>query len=927
METKATGSHGGDDPSPGGKVSVGDGPLKPNDERVAAVARSLVDAGRFVPALEAGPNGGGLATWWPLPGVGDRNMIAALVLEDSLEGHAAAASALARATDLEVRRRLAAGGHALVPPRPGRRTVPHAWIEALGRPDPALPSGIDPERVAALANRIDEWIATGADRATRVRLAIRVHEPPTGARGNAATAWRLELLAQDSEETSLLISLADLWDDRSVFGPDGITELLGQLGRAVRLAPELAPVLDEAAPTELSVDTAAVLAIAERVEPLAEVGVAVLLPSWWTTRPKLGLRAKAASPPGVVTQSGFGLETLVSFRWEAALGTLKLTKADLKRLEAAAAAKSELVRIRGQWVQVDPDRVAALVAAVGTEGQADATELLRAHLGLSSLDAPDGIEVDGVTATGWLGELLDDALAGTVTPVEHPPGFQGTLRPYQQRGVGWLAFLGRLGLGACLADDMGLGKTAQLIATVLADPVPGPTLVIAPVSVLGNWQREIGRFAPELSVLLHHGGGRHDDSVSFAKRAEAVDVVLTTYSLVARDADHLAEVAWGRLALDEAQQVKNPRTKAAKAVAAIPATRRIALTGTPVENRLAELWSLMNVLNPGLLGTLTSFTKRFAGPIERDGDEETTALLRRITGPFVLRRLKSDRSIIDDLPDKIEQTELCTLTHEQATLYQAVVDELLEAVDELDKRLDRPNRPTKPGRRHQAGGTPGQATDADDAIARRGLVLAGITKLKQICNHPAHFLGDGSALGDRSGKLNRTEELLDEIIDVGDKVLCFTQYTAWGDLLADHFARRYGIEPLWLHGGVQRKRRDEMLTAFEDLDGPPIFLLSLKAGGTGLNLTAASHVIHLDRWWNPAIEDQATDRAYRIGQRRAVDVHKLVSMGTIEERIDAMINDKRALAKAVVGTGEGWVTELSTEDLRGVISLRDREVG
>ena len=346
-----------------------------------------------------------------------------------------------------------------------------------------------------------------------------------------------------------------------------------------------------------------------------------------------------------------------------------------------------------------------------------------------------------------------------------------------------------------------------------------------------------------------------------------------------------------------------------------------------MENRLAELWSLMNVLNPGLLGTLTSFTKRFAGPIERDGDEETTALLRRITGPFVLRRLKSDRSIIDDLPDKIEQTELCTLTHEQATLYQAVVDELLEAVDELDKRLDRPNRPTKPGRRHQAGGTPGQATDADDAIARRGLVLAGITKLKQICNHPAHFLGDGSALGDRSGKLNRTEELLDEIIDVGDKVLCFTQYTAWGDLLADHFARRYGIEPLWLHGGVQRKRRDEMLTAFEDLDGPPIFLLSLKAGGTGLNLTAASHVIHLDRWWNPAIEDQATDRAYRIGQRRAVDVHKLVSMGTIEERIDAMINDKRALAKAVVGTGEGWVTELSTEDLRGVISLRDREVG
>ena len=330
------------------------------------------------------------------------------------------------------------------------------------------------------------------------------------------------------------------------------------------------------------------------------------------------------------------------------------------------------------------------------------------------------------------------------------------------------------------------------------------------------------------------------------------------------------------------------------------ARRRIALTGTPVENRLTELWSIMHVLNPGLLGSFTSFKRRFAGPIERDHDEQATAVLRRITTPFVLRRLKTDRSIIDDLPDKIEQTERCVLSREQATLYQAVVDELLAA------------------------------SAAADGITRRGLVLAGISKLKQVCNHPAHFLQDGSALTAagiaRSGKLARLEELLDEIVDAGDKVLLFTQFARWGDLLADHLDRRYGREPLWLHGGVPRTKRDQMVSAFAEPSGPPIFLLSLKAGGTGLNLTAASHVVHFDRWWNPAVEDQATDRAFRIGQRRTVLVHKLVSTGTIEERIDEMITSKRSLAKRVVGDGEQWLTELSTDELRDVIALRASEI-
>jgi SNF2 family DNA or RNA helicase len=319
---------------------------------------------------------------------------------------------------------------------------------------------------------------------------------------------------------------------------------------------------------------------------------------------------------------------------------------------------------------------------------------------------------------------------------------------------------------------MGLGKTAQLIATLLADLTPGPTLVICPVSVLGNWAREIERFAPELSVLVHHGSDRHRDGTStFAERAERHDVVLSTYSLVARDVDHLCELQWGRVVLDEAQQVKNAATATARAVRRLGTRRRIAMTGTPVENRLAELWSIMEFLNPELLGSMASFTRRFAGPIEREADEEATATLQRLVGPFVLRRLKSDKNIIDDLPDKIEQTERCPLTREQATLYQAVVDELL------------------------------RAAESEEGIARSGAVLAGIAKLKQVCNHPAHFLGDGSPLPGRSGKLDRVEELLDEIVESGDKVLCFTQFAEWGNLLAPHFSRRYGTEPLWLHGG------------------------------------------------------------------------------------------------------------------------------
>ena len=861
-------------------------------ERCREVAAYFVESGRVVPGMVTGPDGRMRSQWWPLPVADDRELLASMLVDDSLEAHRAAAAELADAVDREVRERLIATGTNVVGRRPGRRTVPHAWALSLATEDPWLPATLNGEKVAAFAAEVERWVSSGAAVAGDAQLCVRVREP-----NDADEAWQIDLLARDVDEPSLMVPLEDVWDATAPFAPGALEDLLGGLGRLVRLAPELLPVLDAAVPTGIDLDDHTLLGfVRDHTADLEDSGIAVLLPSWWTRGRRLGLRAKTSnsSDDGAVTEAGFSLEQMVEFKWEAALGDRRLTKADLKTLEEAASAKRALVRVRGEWVQVDPAEIEAILRHVGARGEATGAELLRAGLGIDTIAAPHDVEVVGVVAGGALGDLLDEALHSTVSPIPTPDGFVGQLREYQERGVGWLTFLGRLGLGACLADDMGLGKTAQLIATVLADRVDGPTLVVCPVSVLGNWANELERFAPELTVLVHHGPERCRDE-GFAELAAAHDVVLTTYALVSRDVEQLSDTTFARVVLDEAQQVKNSGTRQARAVARLRAGRRIALTGTPVENRLSELWSLMQVLNPGLLGSLHSFKGRFAAPIERDHDPDATALLRRITTPFVLRRLKTDRSIIDDLPDKIEQTERCVLTREQATLYQAVVADLLEAAE------------------------------GAEGIERRGLVLAGITKLKQVCNHPAHLLGDGSALPHRSGKLTRVEELLDEILAAGDKVLCFTQYAQWGELVRAHLTRRYGIEPLWLHGGVARRSRDKLVAQFAEPDGPPIFLLSLKAGGTGLNLTSAAHVIHLDRWWNPAVEDQATDRAYRIGQRRTVHVHKLVSAGTIEERIDAMITDKRALAERVVGAGDQWLTELSTDDLRDVIELRALE--
>jgi SNF2 family DNA or RNA helicase len=483
--------------------------------------------------------------------------------------------------------------------------------------------------------------------------------------------------------------------------------------------------------------------------------------------------------------------------------------------------------------------------------------------------------------------------------VPPPPNLRATLRPYQSRGYSWLYFLSRLGFGAVLADDMGLGKTVQTLALITRDWAERqgePVLLVCPTSVIGNWQREAARFAPELPLLVHHGAERRRERL--LPRGSPVALVLTSYGLLHRDLAAFQSVTWRGLVLDEAQNVKNPESLQAKAARAVTASYRIALTGTPIENHVGDLWALMDFLNPGLLGTNASFRRKFLIPIATSADPEAERRLKTITAPFVLRRLKSDPSVIADLPKKFEMSVFCQLTKEQASLYAAVLHD-------LDEHLSQ-----------------------SEGIARKGLVLATLAKLKQVCNHPANLLHDDSALPDRSGKLTRLGELLEEVRESGERALIFTQFTEMAAMIKRYLQETTGRETLYLHGGLSKRARDDMVHTFQEApDAPATFVLSLRAGGTGLNLTRANHVFHFDRWWNPAVENQASDRAYRIGQTKNVQVRRLVCAGTVEEQIDALLQRKSALASRLVRSGEAALTELSNEALRDVFALRADAVG
>lgn len=773
---------------------------------------------------------------------------------------------------------------------PAAKAHPHRhWIAGLEAPQPWDEPGRTDFR--PLNKSIDDWtrpLRTHAE-ATH-HLCFQLVEPR-----DEEGSWELRPLLQDMSDLSHYLTMAEAWKQ-----PGLKPHLLAELGNATAVYPAIATSMKGKKPGSLLMDgNQALEFLTHWAAILEQADFRVVLPSWWTrtgTKKHLVARGKARTSSANV-KGIINLDTIVDFSWEIAIGDHTLTR---KELEELAGSKSPLVRLRGQWVHVSVDQIqAALDFWKKSGGQSELTlaDVMRLSIGMT--DPPFGgeIPVSDIMGTGKVGSLLKSFSDSSKLKEIPPPGnFTATLRPYQTRGYTWLKFLQGLGLGACLADDMGLGKTVQALAMIQRDREEGgkgPLLLVCPTSVLGNWHREAARFTPDLRVVIHHGPHRTKTPKKLVKLLKDHDMVVTSYTLLQKDHELFQGVSWRGVILDEAQFIKNHQTRQARAARSLDAKWRVALSGTPVENNVGELWSIMEFLNPGMLGTRAAFERDFIKPIQRESNDYTTEKLRRATGPFILRRLKSDKSIISDLPDKIENPVYCQLTREQGSLYAAALKDAEESL-----------------------------SGVEEGIKRRGVILGLLSRLKQICNHPAQFLGDRSTIEGRSGKLVRLGEMIEEVIHAGEHALVFTQFTEMGDIIKPHIEERFGREVLYLKGSVDKKRRDEMVRRFqEEKDAPPVFLLSLKAGGTGLNLTRASHVFHYDRWWNPAVENQATDRAYRIGQSKNVQVHKFVCIGTLEERIDELIRSKQELADKIVGSGEGWITRMSNTEIKTLIAL------
>ncbi|EOG8708272.1 DEAD/DEAH box helicase [Bacillus cereus] len=639
--------------------------------------------------------------------------------------------------------------------------------------------------------------------------------------------------------------------------------------------------------------------LTEASNELLAAGITILLPSWWqnlkATKPKLRVQLKQNATQ---TQSFFGMNTLVNFDWRISTNGINLSESEFFELVEQ---NKRLFNINGQWMRLDPafiEEVRKLMNRADKYGL-EMKDVLQQHL--SNTAETEIVEEDSpfndieIELDGYYEELFQKLLhIGDIPKVDVPSSLNATLRPYQQHGIEWLLYLRKLGFGALLADDMGLGKSIQTITYLLYikenNLQTGPALIVAPTSVLGNWQKEFERFAPNLRVQLHYGSNRAKGE-SFKDFLQSADVVLTSYALAQLDEEELSTLCWDAVILDEAQNIKNPHTKQSKAVRNLQANHKIALTGTPMENRLAELWSIFDFINHGYLGSLGQFQRRFVSPIEKDRDEGKIQQVQRFISPFLLRRTKKDQTVALNLPDKQEQKAYCPLTGEQASLYEQLVQDTLQNVEGLS------------------------------GIERRGFILLMLNKLKQICNHPALYLKETEPKNiiERSMKTSTLMELIENIKDQNESCLIFTQYIGMGNMLKDVLEKHFGQRVLFLNGSVPKKERDKMIEQFQN-GTYDIFILSLKAGGTGLNLTAANHVIHYDRWWNPAVENQATDRAYRIGQKRFVHVHKLITTGTLEEKIDEMLERKQSLNNAVI-TSDSWMTELSTDELKELLGV------
>ena len=717
------------------------------------------------------------------------------------------------------------------------------------------------------ADGLRDWadeLAAGLD--SGVRVSLRVEAPDV-----EAGHYRLVVQAHGEGE---VVDAAQLWATGR-FGPRARIDVVLALRRGTQVWPALGPLLSAAVPEELPMRDEELTELLVSAAPrLAAAGIDVHWPVDLTRELTARAVVSAGDVPGDLP-SFFGGGKALAFDWQLALGGTVLTAAEL---DALAEARRPVVRLRDRWVLVDP----ALAAKARDRMLKPLTPIDALSAVLSGTAEVDGEQVEVVTE-GWLASLRE-RLSARPEPPEPPAGLAASLRDYQLRGLQWLSTVTELGLGGCLADDMGLGKTITLIALHLHRG-GGPTLVVCPASLLGNWEREIRRFAPGTAVRRFHGTDRSLDGLEGG-------FVLTTYGTLRADPAPLAALRWDLLVADEAQHVKNHRSGTAKALRLVPSAARVALTGTPVENTLSELWAILDWTTPGLLGSLAEFRDRWAKRIEA-GDAVVADRLAKLLRPFLLRRRKSDPGIAPELPAKTETDRPVTLTPEQAALYEAVVRELMAEIAEAD------------------------------GMARRGRIVKLLTALKQICNHPAQYLKEADAvLVGRSGKLELLDELLDTILAEDGAVLVFTQYVTMARLLERHLTAR-GIGTQLLHGGTPVPRREELVARFQAGD-VPVFLLSLKAAGTGLNLTRADHVVHFDRWWNPAVEDQATDRAYRIGQTRPVQVHRLVAEGTVEDRIAAMLREKRALAEAVLTGGEAALTELTDTELAELVELRGR---
>lgn len=954
-----------------------------------------------------------------------------------------------------------------LPRRPVTGPV-RAWLDALFSVQPRVSGAAF--QISGLAEQVRRWLEDLQQAAVagfRVSFQLQTPEAVTTP---TERSWTVNYLLQATDDPSLQVPAEQVWQEagstltllnRHLVQPQ--ERLLSGLARAARLFPPFEPTLRTATPSHVALTTPEAYTFLREAAPLLEQsGFGILTPPWWLKRTAaLGVRLKLKRKQTAAEASGLlSFDKVVEYDWQLALGDEPLTQEEFERL---AALKSPLVQVRGQWVEFRPEQAEAAIRfweKRRARGELSLLEAMHLTLGSDLQDVAEGLPVTDVALDAWLQELFQHlGRHDQLQPLPAPAGFVGTLRPYQARGLAWLVFLRRVGLGGCLADDMGLGKClaaetpitvngATLTAEALWDacasapagdgegfwaqprtalhvlarqesngrlvsatvqrlyrqavqeplraislangsrvaitrrhrlltpvgwtndlhvgdavcvarpaegvagqltafsaitaiePLPytgwvydleiaghhnflaggivchntiqtigmvlhsreqkaqsGPALLICPTSVVGNWEREIQRFAPALRVLVHRGANRLSGD-AFITASQQADVVVSSYSLLARDREALKQVAWGDVILDEAQNIKNPATRQAQAARSLGSRHRLALTGTPVENRLTDLWSIMEFLNPGYLGSQQGFRSNFTLPIERYHQPEPAARLKALVQPLLLRRVKTDPSIIQDLPEKNEMKVFCNLAAEQATLYEAVVQDSLRQIEQAE------------------------------GMQRRGLVLSTLMKLKQVCNHPAQFLGDRKTtdLAGRSGKLNRLTEMLEEVLAVGDRALIFSQFAEMGEMLVQHLAASFGEEPLFLHGGVPARQRDEMVKLFQSEDGPLLFVLSLKAGGVGLNLTQANHVFHFDRWWNPAVENQATDRAFRIGQMRNVQVHKFICAGTLEEKIDLLIEGKKELADSIVGAGESWLTELSTAQLRDLLVLRQDAV-